>query len=113
MEIPYTLIRSNRKSIAIHITTEGTVEVRCPRRCSRTDVEAFVLSKQDWIARHLERISRQPVLPKFSEPEIRFLAEQAAASLPERVREQGRAWRRQAWQLLWAWRQPVCWCHRL
>ena len=67
MEIPYTLIRSNRKTIAIHITTEGTVEVRCPRRCSRADVEAFVLSKQDWIIRHLERISRQQVLPKLSE----------------------------------------------
>lgn len=87
MEIPYTLIRSNRKTIAIHITPEGTVEVRCPRRCSRADVEAFVLSKQDWIVRHLERISRQPVLPKLSESEIRFLAEQAAASLPERVRQ--------------------------
>ena len=87
MEIPYTLIRSNRKTIAIHITPEGAVEVRCPRRCSRADVEAFVLSKQDWIVRHLERISRQPVLPKLSESEIRFLAEQAAASLPERVRQ--------------------------
>jgi predicted metal-dependent hydrolase len=87
MEIPYTLIRSNRKTIAIHITPAGEVEVRCPRRCSRREVETFVVSKQEWIRRHLEAIDGQPVLPKLSETELRALAEQAAASLPERVRQ--------------------------
>ena len=85
MKIPYTLVRSDRKTIAIHITPAGTVEVRCPRRCSRRDVEAFVISKQDWILAHLEAISRQQALPKFSETELRALAKQAAESLPERV----------------------------
>ena len=85
MKIPYTLVRSDRKTIAIHITPAGTVEVRCPRHCSRRDVEAFVISKQDWILAHLEAISRQQALPKFSETELRALAKQAAESLPERV----------------------------
>ena len=86
MDFSYTLVKSNRKTIAIHITPAGKVEVRCPRRCSRREAEAFVVSKQDWICRHLQAIARQPVLPGLSETELRNLAEQAAAILPERVR---------------------------
>ena len=87
MKIPYTLIRSNRSTIAIHITPAGEVEVRCPRRCSKREAEAFVASKEDWICRHLQTIAQRPRLPQLSEMELRALAEQAAISLPERVRQ--------------------------
>ena len=87
MDIPYTLIRSDRKTIAIHITQDGEVEVRCPRRCSRREAEAFLVSKQDWIARHLKALAERPELPRLSREALRNLAEQAAAVLPERVRQ--------------------------
>ena len=84
--IPYTLIRSSRKTISIVIKPDGEVEVRCPRRCSKREVDAFVVSKEAWIRKHLETIAQRPQCPILSPEELRQLAEQAAAELPERVR---------------------------
>lgn len=86
MKIPYTLVRSHRKTIAIHITPAGQVEVRCPQRCSRREAEDFLVSKQDWICKHLQAIEKRPRLPQLTAEERKSLARQAAAVLPERVR---------------------------
>ena len=83
--IPYTLIRSNRKTVSIVIKPGGEVEVRCPKRCSRREVDAFVQSKRDWIEKHLSAIAKKPSLPALTQTEIRELAKQAATILPERV----------------------------
>ena len=55
--IPYTLVRSSRKTISIVIKPNGEVEVRCPKRCSRREVDAFVLSRKDWIEKHVKNPS--------------------------------------------------------
>ena len=86
MDISYRLVRSSRKTIAIHITPAGAVEVRCPKRCSRQDVDAFVQSRLDWICKHLEAIAARPVQPKLSGEQLQTLARQAASILPERVK---------------------------
>ena len=86
MEISYTLILSSRKTIAIAIKPNGEVEVRCPRRCSKRDVDAFLCSKEGWIRKHLEIIAARPKIPTLSPEQLRDLAKQAAAILPERVR---------------------------
>jgi len=52
----YNLIRSKRKTIAIHITKEGQVEVRAPHKAKQKDINAFVISKRDWIEKHLKRM---------------------------------------------------------
>ena len=85
MDISYTLIRSSRKTISIVIRPNGEVEVRCPRRCSKRDVDAFLLSKEDWIRKHLETIAARPQIPALSPEQLRELAKQAAEVLPERV----------------------------
>ena len=51
--VEYTVIRSSRKTIAIHITKDAAVEVRAPLRASQAAVDGFVASKQDWICKHL------------------------------------------------------------
>jgi predicted metal-dependent hydrolase len=83
--IPYTLVRSSRKTISIVIKPSGEVEVRCPKRCAKRDVEAFVASKEDWIWKHLETIAQKPAVPVLSETERKTLAEEAARILPEKV----------------------------
>lgn len=83
--IPYTLIRSSRKTISIVIKPSGEVEVRCPRRCSKRDAEAFVRSKEDWIRKHLQVIAERPQQTVFSREEVKNLGDQAARVLPERV----------------------------
>ena len=57
--IPYTLVRSSRKTVSIHIKPTGEVEVRCPKRCSKREAEAFLVSK-DGVARVLP-VSVPPV----------------------------------------------------
>ena len=68
--IPYTILRSSRKTISIVIKPSGEVEVRCPRRCSKRDVDAFVVSKEDWIRKHLEAIAQSPQQPVLSRQEL-------------------------------------------
>ena len=84
--IPYTLVRSSRKTISILIKPDGEVEVRCPKRCSKREVEQFLLSKEDWIRKHLEAFAQRPKCPTLSETERKALAEQAAEIFPEKVR---------------------------
>lgn len=57
----YAVIRSRRKSLALHIS-HGRVEVRCPLRISRRDISDFVRENRGWISRRLQEeavISRQ------------------------------------------------------
>ena len=85
MEIPYTLVRSCRKTISIVIKPTGEVEVRCPRRCSKREIDAFVVSKEAWIRKHLETITARPEVSVLSTGERKVLAEKAAEVLPGKV----------------------------
>ena len=84
--IPYILVRSDRKTVSIVVKPHGEVEVRCPRRCTKRDVEAFVVSKEEWIRRQLETLADSPRQPLLSPEEIKTLAEKAGEVLPEKVR---------------------------
>ena len=85
MNVPYQIIKSNRKTIAIQIKPDGQVVVRCPKRMRIEDARRFVESKADWIEKHLAK--RDPVeATKFSAQEIEHLREQARKLITERVR---------------------------
>ena len=56
--IDYTLTRSKRKTIAIHIR-DGGVEVRAPMRVPVRDIEGFIASKEAWIADKLSESRRR------------------------------------------------------
>ena len=49
----YTLLRSNRKTIAIYITQEGAVEVRAPYKVSKSEIDTLVQAKEKWIKEQL------------------------------------------------------------
>ena len=83
--IPYQVIRSSRKTLAIQITPEGEVLVRCPRRMKAETIRAFVESKTDWIEKHVRKQISVPKLPAFTDGEIEDLAQQALRVLPERA----------------------------
>jgi len=53
----YKLIRSNRKTMAIHITKDAQVEVRAPFKAKKKEIEQFLISKKDWVEKHLTRIT--------------------------------------------------------
>ena len=78
----YRIIRSRRRTIALYITPEGTLEVRCPWLMSKDRIDAFVKSKENWIQKHLH----PPVADKLTPQQVKELADQAVLELPERVK---------------------------
>jgi len=49
--IPYALIRTRRRTLAVKITEQGEVEVRAPIRLPLAEIEGFLREKEDWICR--------------------------------------------------------------
>lgn len=45
----YTLVRSNRKTIALQIKADARLIIRAPMRAKTAAIDAFVNSKRDWI----------------------------------------------------------------
>lgn len=79
---PYRIIRSDRKSIALQILSDGTLTVRCPRRTTREQIESLLASKGNWIRKHLA--GRTPVT-KLTASQLQTLRSQASASIPALV----------------------------
>lgn len=48
----YELIRSSRRTLSLEITDEGRVLVRAPFLCTRSEIERFVTSHEQWIEKH-------------------------------------------------------------
>ena len=76
-QLSYRVLRSSRKTVAIQITPQGEVLVRCPRRTKEADIRAFVESKAGWIRRNLEKLEALPRLPLLTRDELTELARQA------------------------------------
>lgn len=54
----YQLIRSKRKSIAISFDRDGNLVVKAPSWVNLKEIEAFVVSKQEWIMATAARLER-------------------------------------------------------
>ena len=85
MNVPYQIIKSDRKTIAIQIKPDGQVVVRCPKRMRIEEARRFAESKADWIEKHLAKRPLQDVA-KYTTKEIEQLREQARKLVTERVR---------------------------
>lgn len=88
-DIDIKLIRSNRKTIAIEITSIGQVIVRAPRHVPEAEIQQFVESKSDWLKKHLEkRAKSKDVLQtegKLTPNEINRLMKLAKQVIPAKV----------------------------
>ena len=87
--ITYTLTRSRRKTISCSIK-DGLVIVRAPLRMSEKQIREFLEKHRTWIEKHIEkeRKLKEEIkgLPKLTYDEIKQLALEAKAVIPERVR---------------------------
>lgn len=83
----FEIIRSQRKTIAIEIKNDCRVIIRAPLRMSSQDIQRFVRDKADWIEKHLEIAKRRQAIvkDKFTDKEIKELADAAMQDIPERV----------------------------
>ena len=84
--IEHSIVRSKRKTMALQITREGQVVVRCPLWVSDARARAFAESHRRWIEKHCEeikeQISRQPV---YTEEELKAYRENAREVLSEKT----------------------------
>lgn len=78
MDINYTLIRSDRKSISIRIGDNGDLTVRAPRRISRSDIDKAVYKHKEWIESHrtavIERSIANSSISAIDEAALRLAA---------------------------------------
>lgn len=58
-EPPYTIVRSQRKTMSIQVKRDGQVVVRCPIWVTDAKAHAFAAAHRDWIERNCERISQK------------------------------------------------------
>ena len=86
MDIPYQIIRSNRKTLALEITHDGRVIVRSPMRLSQQEILIFLMAKEDWILSHLKKHENRPQVQHMTKTQLRTLASEALDWFPDRVR---------------------------
>jgi predicted metal-dependent hydrolase len=68
------LVRSRRKSIAIFVRPDGTVEVRTPQEMPEASIRAFVEKHADWVRKHQKRAQKYaPPPPKRYQEGEKFL----------------------------------------
>lgn len=79
----YQVIRSKRKTVALQITEQGALLVRCPYAMPEVEIGRFVEKHRSWIEKHSRK---QPGLPPFSPGELDSLADKALALIPPRVK---------------------------
>ena len=87
MKYPYTLKRSTRKSISIEINRDAQIIVRAPLKMSVRDIESFIVSKNDWIDKHLSSMNEKLISSphKLSDEEKNDLKKNAKIVLTKRV----------------------------
>ena len=84
----YTVIKSNRKTLALQIKG-GELIVRAPSKISDREIKSFVDKHRDWIDKHIkkarERAERVETVTPLTEAEIKVLGERAKALFAERA----------------------------
>ncbi len=84
----YTVRKSRRRTLALHVLRDGRIEVRVPRRCPAGAIRAFVDSRSAWLARTLDRVAAMPPPAGWRDGEIHQLL---GEPLRLRVRHGGRS----------------------
>ena len=89
MEITYVIQKSRRRSISVSVMKDNRVLVKAPYGTTEHTVQEFLLSKKDWITKHLEKQNREEEkaesLGLLSADEIKQIKKQARTIIPQRV----------------------------
>lgn len=86
-----TVIKSNRKTMAIQVNADLTVTVRVPRQAMKKDIDRILKEKEPWILAHIDQIRKKKAEYEASQPErltkaeINELADKALKVIPERA----------------------------
>lgn len=85
----FAIIRSNRRTISLEITSTGEVLVRAPRFMPEAEIRSFVESKSSWLAKYLHKkeqdLDALQEESAFTEQEMERLRELGKKVIPEKV----------------------------
>ena len=90
VKLNYTIIRSRRKTLAIHIKPDGSIEARAPLRLAKSEIERFITSKENWIKKKQEQIA----VKKSTEPRALPEPSYAKGEFELTLRELIKTWER-------------------
>lgn len=79
------VIKSRRKTISVEVRPDGEVIVRAPLYASKRDIELFIESRRNWIAKHLAKVKTAEPAEYLTGDEIKALAEKALKVIPGKV----------------------------
>lgn len=68
--VDFRIVRMKRKTIALHLLKDGSLEVRAPRKVAEKVLQEFVETKKDWILKAKERQSKAVHLPVCTASEL-------------------------------------------
>lgn len=89
MKITYVIQKSRRRSISVSVMTDNRVLVKAPYGTTERTVQEFLLSKKDWITKHLEKQNMEEEkaesLGLLSADEIKQIKKQTRKIIPHRV----------------------------
>ena len=88
MDMEYSIVRSNRKTISIEITRDAQIIVRAPLRMSKRDIEKFIFDKSAWIEKTLKKVNARrddTSLPPLTEEEISLITKRGKEYISNRV----------------------------
>ena len=87
-QIPYEIVYSARKTLAVQVKADGSVVVRAPKRMAKYKIEVFLKEKQDWIHTHREKAlaaAEQKAANRLTEAERKAAVKRAAQMLAEKT----------------------------
>ena len=89
--INYTIVRTDRKTLAMAVRQNGELEIRAPLHTSEEHIAQFVQAHEDWARKHVAKVkARYETSPPPQSPEdIAALKEKARAVLPGKVARYG------------------------
>ena len=79
------VIRQDRKTVRVQVEGPGRVLLYVPARMTDREVQAFLQKHRAWLEKHLAQEEAARDLPRYTEEDIRRLAEQALRVIPERA----------------------------
>ena len=82
-----TVVRSDRRTLAIEVKADGRVFIRAPYGCPDRTISDFAAANEDWLKRALERVeARKSAYTEPSPERVRELKASAKKTIPERVK---------------------------
>ena len=86
MVFDYTLVRSERKSVAIQVDENCNITVRAPLRLSQKEIDKILLNKKSWLEKTIiSQREKKKNIKEYTDEDIKLLRQKAKEILPAKV----------------------------